>query len=68
MADIHFELPKHLDCSPDLVHSDYCLLPNLKGRNFSSNEEATLAADRWFATQPKEFFLGWVKEVRRTKS
>jgi hypothetical protein len=37
---------------------DYHLFPNLKkhlkGRKFSSIEKATLAADRWFAAQPKE--------------
>jgi hypothetical protein len=62
LADIHFEVPKHLDYSPDLVPSDYCLLPNFKRRNFSSNEETTLAADRWFATQPINFFLNGLKK------
>jgi hypothetical protein len=33
----------------DLATSDYCLFSNLKGRKFSSTEEATLAADGWFA-------------------
>jgi hypothetical protein len=40
---------------------DYYLFPNLKkhlkGRNFSSTEEATFASEGWFAAQPKEFFL-----------
>jgi hypothetical protein len=44
-----------------LVLSDYYLFPNLKkhleGRKFSSTEEATLAADEWFAAQSTEFFL-----------
>jgi hypothetical protein len=44
-----------------LAPSDYYLFPslkgNLKGRKFSSTEEATIAADEWFAAQPKEFFL-----------
>jgi hypothetical protein len=55
LADLHFEVLKHLACSPDLAPSDYYLIPNLKkhlmGRKFSNNE-ATLAADKWFAEQP----------------
>jgi hypothetical protein len=39
---------------------DYYLFPNLKkhlkGRKFLSTEEATLAVERWFAAQPKEFY------------
>jgi histone-lysine N-methyltransferase SETMAR len=57
LADHHFEVLKHPAYSPDLAHSDYYLFPNLKkhlkGRKFSSLEEATLAADGWFAAQPK---------------
>jgi hypothetical protein len=49
LADLHFEVLKHLAYSPDLVPSDYYLFP-LKGRKFLSGEEATLAADRWFST------------------
>jgi hypothetical protein len=62
LADLHFEVLKHPAFSPDLVPSDYYyLFPNfkkhLKGRKFSSIEEATLAADGCFAAQPKEFCL-----------
>jgi hypothetical protein len=57
---------KHLAYSPDLAPSDYCLFSNLKkhlkGRKFPSTEEATLAADEWFAAQPKEFFLDGLKK------
>jgi hypothetical protein len=53
--------------SPDLAPSDYCLFHNLKkhlkGRNFSSIEEATSAADRWLVAQPKEFFLNGLKNL-----
>jgi hypothetical protein len=42
-----------------LAPLDYCLFSNLKkhlkGRKFLSVEEVTLAGDRWFVTQPKEF-------------
>jgi hypothetical protein len=72
LADLYFEDLKHLAYSPDLALSDYYLFPNLKkhlkGRKFSSKEEATLAADRWFAAHPKEFFLdGLKKSVHRHK-
>jgi hypothetical protein len=68
LADVHFEVLKHPAYSSDLAPSDYCLFPNLKGRKFWSTEEATLAADRWFAAQPKRIFRGWLKEVRTMKS
>jgi hypothetical protein len=61
LTDLHFKTLKHLAYSTDLAPSDYYLFPNLKkhlkGRKFSSIEEATLAADLWFSAQPKEFFL-----------
>jgi hypothetical protein len=48
---------------------DYYLFPNLKkhlkGRKFSSTEEATSAADRWFAAQPKECFLDGLKKLEQ---
>jgi hypothetical protein len=53
--------------SLDLAPLDYYLFPNHKGRKFSSLEEGKLAADGWFATQPKVIFLGWFKEVRAMK-
>jgi histone-lysine N-methyltransferase SETMAR len=62
LADIHFEVLKHPAYSPDLAPSDYCLFPNLKEQKFSSNEEVTLAADGWFAAQPKKFFLDGLKK------
>jgi hypothetical protein len=36
-----------------------------KGRKFSSTEEATLAADWWFAAQPKEIFLVGLKKFEQ---
>jgi histone-lysine N-methyltransferase SETMAR len=68
LADLHFEILKHPTYSPDLAPSDYYLFPNLKkhldGRKFSSIEEA-LAADGWFAVQPKEFFLDALKKIEQ---
>jgi hypothetical protein len=67
LADLHFEVLKHLACSHDLAPSDYYLFPNLKkhlkGRKFLSIEEVTLAADGWFIAQPKEFFLNGLKKL-----
>jgi histone-lysine N-methyltransferase SETMAR len=49
LADLHFEVLKHLAYTPDLAPSDYYLFPNLKkhlkGRKFSSIQEAVSAAD-----------------------
>jgi hypothetical protein len=39
--------------------------PEAKRRKFSSIEEATLAAGRWFAAQPKEFFLDVLKKLEQ---
>jgi hypothetical protein len=50
-----------------LAPSDYYLFPDfkihLKGRKFSSTEEATLAVDGWFAVQLKEFFMDGLKKL-----
>jgi hypothetical protein len=53
LADLHLEVLKHLAYSPDLTHSGYCL------------EETTLAADRWFAAQPKELYLDALKKLEQ---
>jgi hypothetical protein len=49
LADLHFGVLKHSAYSLDLVPLNHNLFPNLKkhlkGRKFSSTEEATLAAD-----------------------
>jgi hypothetical protein len=72
LADLHSEVLKHPTYSPDLAPSDCCLFPNitkhLKGRKFSSTEEARVAVDGWFAAQPKQFSLGWITEDCTMKS
>jgi hypothetical protein len=69
LAELHFEVLKHPAYPPELSTLDYWLSPNLKehlkGREFSNIEEATLAADGWFATQSKAFFLGVLKNVEQ---
>jgi hypothetical protein len=73
LAYLHFEILKHPAYLSDLAvpFQLYCLFPNvkkhLKGRKFTSNELATLAADGWSTAQPK-IVLGWVKEGRTMES
>jgi hypothetical protein len=66
LAGLHFEVLKHPASPPDLAPFDCSLFPDLKkhlrGRKVSSIEEAMLAADRWFASEPKEFFLNGLLE------
>jgi hypothetical protein len=61
LTDLHFEVLKHTAYSPELATLDYWLSPNLKkhlkGREFSSIEEATLAADGWFCSTIKSVFF-----------
>jgi histone-lysine N-methyltransferase SETMAR len=49
LADLHYEALKHPAYSSELSPLDYYLFPNLKkhlkGRTFSSAEEATLAVN-----------------------
>jgi spermidine synthase len=49
---------------------NYYLLPNLKKdlkeRKFFNTEEAKLAADGWFAAQPKDFFLDGLKKLKQS--
>jgi hypothetical protein len=58
---------KHPVYSPDLAPSDYYIFPplkkHLKGRKFSSIEEATSSAGGRFAAQPKDFFLDGLKKL-----
>jgi histone-lysine N-methyltransferase SETMAR len=70
LADLHSEVLKHPAYSPDLAPSDYCLFStlkkHLKGRKiFFIIEEATLAADGWFAAQTKEFLLDGLKKLEQ---
>jgi len=51
LAYLGFQYLDHSPSSPDLAPSDYHLFPGLKkqlkGRNFSSEEEVIAAADTW---------------------
>jgi hypothetical protein len=52
-----------------LSDCEYYLLPNfkkvLKGKKFSSIEQAILTADGWIAAQPKEFFFDVLKKLEQ---
>jgi hypothetical protein len=69
MADLRSEILKLPAYSHDFAPSDYYLFPNIKKhfkrRKFPSIEETTLDADRWFAAQPKEFFLYALKKLEK---
>jgi hypothetical protein len=60
LANLLFEVLKHMAYSPDLVHLDYSLFPNpkkhLKGRKFSSIEKAMLAVEGGLQHNQNNFF------------
>ena len=67
-----FQYLGHPPYSPDLVPSDYYLLPGLKnqlkGGHFSSEAEIISAAETWMDGQLSEFFLsGFQKLEQRAK-
>jgi hypothetical protein len=57
LRDLHYELSEHPPCSPDLVPSGFFLFPKLKlflaGRRYSSNQEANVAVQEYFADLTK---------------
>jgi histone-lysine N-methyltransferase SETMAR len=60
LRDLHYELLEHPPYSPDLAPSDFCHFPKLKlflaGQRFSSNQEATAAAEGYFADLMKNHY------------
>ena len=68
LAYLGFQCLDHPPYSPDLVPSDYHLLPGLKkqlkGRHFSSDAEVIPAAETWLDGQTSEFFFKWLVKVR----
>jgi hypothetical protein len=72
VAALHFEVLKCPGYSPDFAPLDYYSFPNLKkqikGRNISTIEYATLPMDWRLCRTRKTIFLGWVKEIRTTES
>jgi len=57
---LHYELLKHPPYSPDLAPSDFYYFPKLKffhaGQRFSLNQEATAAAEGYFADLKKNHY------------
>ena len=72
LAYLGFQCLDHPSYSPDLVPSDYHLLPGLqkqlKGRHFSSDTEVIAAAETWLDGQHSDifFFFEWLAKVRAT--
>ena len=63
--ELKYELLEHPSYSPDLAPSDYYLFRNLKqflrGKRFSSNEEAITAVDGYFAELPESHYRDGIK-------
>jgi len=70
LAYLGFQCLDHPPYSPDLTPSNYHLFPGLKkqlkGRNFSSDEEVIAAAGTWLDGQPSEFFFELLAKVGAT--
>jgi histone-lysine N-methyltransferase SETMAR len=60
LRDLHYEFLEHLRYSPDLASSDFCLFPKhklfLAGQRFSSNQEAIVAVQGYFADLTKNHY------------
>jgi histone-lysine N-methyltransferase SETMAR len=60
LSGMHYELLEHPPYSPDLAPSDFYLLPKLKlflaGQRFSSNQEAIVAVEGYFAHLTKNHY------------
>ena len=72
--ELRYKLLPHPPYSPDLVPSDYFLLPNLKkwlgGKRFYSNDEIISQTNKYFEDLEKYYFLVGIQklEKRWTKS
>jgi hypothetical protein len=56
LADIHFEVLKHVTWSPALAPSNYYFFPNLKGRKFSNIEKVYSTCGRVVCSTTKKIF------------
>ena len=60
LRDLHYELLEHPPCYTDLAPSDFFLFPKLKiflaGQRFSSNQEAIVAVEGYFADLTKNHY------------
>lgn len=67
LKDLHFELLEHPPYSPDLAPSDFHLFPNLKrflrGKRFSSNEEAIATVNNYFDGLPENHFRDGINKL-----
>jgi hypothetical protein len=60
LRDMHYKLLEHPPYSPDFTPSDFHLFPKLKlfltGQCFSSNQEAIVAVEEYFADLMKNHY------------
>jgi histone-lysine N-methyltransferase SETMAR len=60
LRDLHYQLLEHPPYSPDLAPSDFYLFPKhklfLTGQSFSSNQEAIVAVEGYFAYLTKNHY------------
>ena len=67
--NLNIEILPHPPYSPDLAPSDFFLFPNLKkqikGIQFASDEEVTLACDNWFSSKNRVFYSQGLFKVKQ---
>jgi len=67
LVQLRYEVLPHPPYSPDLAPCDFFLFPSLKrslaGKRFWSNEEVIAAAEAYFASLDKKFFLEGLKKL-----
>lgn len=67
--ELKYELLEHPPYSPDLAPSDYFLFRNLKqflrGKRFSSNEEAIATVQQYFESLPETYYRDGIKLLEK---
>ena len=67
ITDLKYELLQHPTYSPDLAPSDFWLFSHLKkfmrGKHFSSNEEAIAAVDEYFEDLPEKHYRDGIHKL-----
>jgi hypothetical protein len=68
-GELALEVLKHLvyslDLGPFRLRFVPILVKNLKGKKFSTTEDAMSAADDWFAAQPSAFYVDGLKKLQQ---
>lgn len=67
LKELHYKLLEHPPYSPDLAPSDFHLFPNLKkylrGKRFSSNDEAIACVNEYFEGLPEKHFRDGINKL-----